>query len=106
MKKRIEAILVVLLTVFAVMLVVSVSQASAFLHVAEAQNKAEAWQWSKGGQYAYPSPTGWYDRYGPDRVRVQLYVYLTAYGRCTRAYTVQERADGSKYVDGASLYVC
>jgi hypothetical protein len=105
MKKRIEAILVVLLTVFAVMFVYTAS-ASAFLHVAEAQNKAEAWEWDKGGQYAYPSPTGWYDRYGPNRVRVSLYVYKTAYGRCTRAYTVQERDDGSKYIDGASLYVC
>lgn len=94
-----------------VLSLVAVASASAYLHLANAQNYAAAHMWSSfcnnSTNYCtgYPWATGWYSRVNDSYVRVGVAVGTYTSGTCSRVFAVRG-SDSSPYItsDGSSPY--
>jgi hypothetical protein len=93
---------------------VAVAEASAYLHVANAQNYARAHVYATfcdSSSYwcpTYPWATGWYDRITDSYVRVEIEVRRRNSGDCYRTFAVHG-SDANPYIttDGSSYgYYC
>lgn len=89
-------------------MLIATASASAYLHVATAQNYAKTHVWNSwcGGQCrAFPSETGWYDRINDSYVRVEVTAYRYGSGQCYRVFAVRG-SDSAPYItsDGSAPY--
>lgn len=94
-----------------VLSLVVAASASAYLHVANAQNYARAHVYATfcdSSAYwcpTYPWATGWYDRITDSYVRVEIAVNRRNSGTCTRVFAVRG-SDANPYItsDGSFPY--
>lgn len=99
---------IVLLALTFLLTLALAASASAYLHVANAQNYARAHVWRTFCNYnclSYPSATGWYSRINDNYVRVEIVARKSGYGTCYRVFAVRGN-DGSEYIttDGSAPY--